>query len=80
MKTTKMMKTINRLIQEGKTDLTTADVKKYFGKPDDQLAEQFEYLGCDVQVEKDTFHVKLVRAFDEEEIAHEERMESFDTF
>ena len=80
MKTTKMMKTINRLIKECKTDLTATDVKKYFGKLDDQLAEQFRGLGFDVQFEEGVFNVKLDHGFDREEIAHEELMESFDNF
>lgn len=75
MKFSKMMKIINKLIKSGITEINKADAEYLFGVADEQLAEELEYLGCDVRRVADLFNVKFGEKFTKEEIEKEEEIE-----
>ena len=77
MKRSKMMRTINKAIGNGKTTLSQEDVKKMFGKPDAELAAVLTDIGCEVT---DTFTVTLTRTYDDMEIETEKQLEEFEEF
>ena len=81
MKRSKIMKTINKSIQNGHTVLNNADLKKMFGALlMEQLADVLAEIGCDVQETGDNINVTLTRSYDELEIQAEERIEEFEEF
>lgn len=80
MKTSKMMKIINKVIGGGNITLTQQDVKKLFGGLDEDLIEELKRLGCEVSITDGDYTVRLTRSFDKEEIKTEELLESFSSF
>ena len=80
MKTSKMMKIINKTIKNGKTILSQEDVKKLFGEITEETLEKLKQLDCDVDMTAGTYIVRLTRVFDNEEIKREELLESFADF
>lgn len=80
MKTSKMMKIINKNIKSGNTILSQEDVKKLFGKCNENLAEDLKNLDCEVDLTKGAYTVHLTRTFSKEEIECEELLEEFTNF
>ena len=70
-----MMKIINKSIKSGITEINKSDAEHLFGRADEQLAEELEYLGCDVQRVADLFNVKFGEKFKKEEIEKQEEIE-----
>ena len=80
MKTSKMMKTINKAIKEGHTVLLQEDVKKHFGKCNEEIIEKLQDLDCKTEATNGTYTVHLTRTFTEEEIEREMLLEEFTNF
>ena len=70
-----MMKIINKSIKSGITEINKSDAELLFGRANEQLAEELEYLGCDVQRVADLFNVKFGEKFTKAEIEKEEEIE-----
>lgn len=75
MKFSQMMKAINKAIKSGTTEINKVDAERLFGEPNEQLAEELRYLGCDVQMVADLFNVKFGEKFTKEEIQKQIKLE-----
>lgn len=53
------MKLINDLLSQDIHELNKQDTIQLFGRADEQLAQELEYLGCMVTKVADLFNVKL---------------------
>lgn len=73
-----MMRTINKLKNNGINSLNKNDVNHVFGNTDDNTRECLVYLGCDVQRVADIFNVTLPdQKFTRDELAEQKRTEKF---
>ena len=80
MKTSKMMKIINKAMKTGNTTLSQKDVKNLFGGCNEEVIEELKQLDCMVELTDSSYTIKLTRSFDHEEIKCEELLESFHDF
>lgn len=81
MKRSKIMKTINKSIKNGRTVLNNEDLKELFDKfLMNQLLDVLAAMDCNVQVSGDNVSVTLTRTYDDLEIQVEEQIEEFEEF
>ena len=80
MKISKTMKTINKAIKDGHTILLQEDIKKYFGRCDEEITDILQDLGCEVNVVTNTYIAHLTKTFSKEEIEREQLLEEFGNF
>lgn len=80
MKTSKIMKIINKTIASGTTILSQEDVKKLFGSCNEDVLEQLKIIDCNVEVTDGVYVVTLTRQFEKEEIEVEQIIEWMEDF
>lgn len=80
MKRSKIMKTINKYLANGRKTMNKTEVKQMCGKVDEESISTLTELGCDVQQHGDAFIVTLTKTYSDLEIKVEEQLEEFEEF